>query len=161
MKYFKKWMDNPERLKEAGEPIGWFEVTQKDTIMHLTGNVREYGGVDSTPEQIEEKLLRGDILRSSAAMYIAVKEIVIYQYDNARNIMTDGQRWFMYYRIAEKKEKDFNEIFSNFQKYGKKSWALGELRDYGTKVEKEGNDLLFHTDGYSTNNQCAYRIKDT
>lgn len=84
--------------------------------------------------------------------------INIYLYDNERNIMTDGQRWFMYYKTAEKFINNFEKVFQDYQKYGKKSWAPGELRDFGTKVETQNGKIIFHTDGYSRNCQRSYII---
>ena len=57
-----------------GEPVGWFEVTQSEALEHLEGNVREYTGVNSSPSEINTKLIQGDILHSCAAMYIAIPE---------------------------------------------------------------------------------------
>lgn len=71
-KYYKQWKAHPAKLKAEGEPVGWFEVTQSEVFEHLEGNVREYTAVDSSPSEINTKLIRGDILHSCAAMYIAI-----------------------------------------------------------------------------------------
>ena len=71
-KYYKQWKNHSEKLKAEGLSVGWFEVTQKEALDHLEGNIREYTGVNSSPSEINTKLIRGDILHSSCAMYIAI-----------------------------------------------------------------------------------------
>ena len=72
--FLRQWLGHPVDLKAQGEPIGWFPVQKKEALDPLKGNVREFNGTESTPEQIEKKLISGHILQSSAAMYIAFEE---------------------------------------------------------------------------------------
>ena len=72
MRYYKQWKEHPEILKEEGEPVGWFEVTQAEAYEKLEGNVKNQMGIDASPSEIVTKLNEGEILHSSCAMYISV-----------------------------------------------------------------------------------------
>jgi len=72
MKYYRQWKEHPEKLKKIGEPVGWFKVTEEVVCKALYQNIKEWNGENSTYDQIKEKLLLGQILQSSCAMYIGV-----------------------------------------------------------------------------------------
>jgi len=37
MKLLKKWKDREDRLIECGEPVGWFETSEKECLEHTEG----------------------------------------------------------------------------------------------------------------------------
>jgi hypothetical protein len=67
MRYYRKWVDHPQKLLDADLKIGWHEVKQEYVLDCLLPNYPKWSGAE-----LLEHLSEGDMLRSVSAFYIAV-----------------------------------------------------------------------------------------
>ena len=67
MKILKKYLDNPEELAAAGEPVDWFETTEEECLQRT--EVQGYW----KPGTVLDILAEGGVVHTPFALYKGVQ----------------------------------------------------------------------------------------